>query len=264
MSREFNNPSPEEQPDDNFLEALSENLGQLDDTPVDEIFEDMDASELERVTQEVGELTNDDYKGWDENPTPTVNKEDVWDFQEKFDDPTREYNEDQRDMTLSFFNSAKEWGFGMNSDHVRPGTLGEPTVELTHRISDDSELRTHISETNPDDRTPIISITHWQSGVGKKSSTYIFDKDTGLVHRHDEAYDPKREELRSRFRNLFRDRENASQEEIENTASEILESFLNRSEAHEDETKLGVNGRPVGLSEVMRLGNIIRDSTPLK
>lgn len=259
MTREFNNP-PDEQPDDSFLQALSENLGKLNGTPIDEIFQGRDTEELEKVTREAGELTNEDYSGWDENPVIAVNKADVWDFQEKFDGPAREYNEDERDITLSFFTSAKDLGFQANSDHVR-SVLGEPTLELTYPISDNSEFLTRISE-NSSDLTPIISITHRESGVSRESSTYIVDEDTGLVHRHDETHDPDREELRARFRSLFENRETASQEEIESTAHEILESFANHGEVHDDEVQLGVNGRPVGSSEVMRLLNIIRDSTP--
>lgn len=267
MSREFNSVSPDEQPENNFFEALSENLGNLDDTPIDEIFQNMDADKLAQMEAELDALGPEAFAGWeeddDDDPTPAVNKDDIWDFREKFDGPAREYNENERDMSLGSFTSAKRWNFMVNSDHVRTGVIGERLLDLSYQISDDSEFRTRISEKPNDDRTPIISITHWESGVGKESSTYVVDKNAGLVRRYDEPFNPDKQELLSRLQNFISGKEDLSQEEIENTVNGVLDGFYHRMEVREDEERLGVNGRPVSWAEIMRIRGIIDQSAPL-
>lgn len=261
MTREFNSP-PDEQPDDNFLEALSENLGKLDDTPVDEIFQSMDAADLAQMEAELDALGPEAFAGWeeDDDEPPAVNKDDIWDFQQKFDGPGREYNETARDITLKSFRSAKSVNFRYNSDCIRTGPVGERSLDFSYEISDYSEFRTRITEIPNDDQTPMISITHREFGVNKESSTYVFEKDTGLVHRYDQPYDPEKEELRSRLIN----NQDLSYEELEETAQSILDGFYHGLEVQDDEERLGVNGRPVDWSEIVHVKRIIDQSRPIK
>jgi hypothetical protein len=263
MSQEFNNPSPDEHPDDSFLEALSKNLNRLDDTPVDELFQKLDTDKLAQIEAELDALGPEAFAGWEDDDEPqVVNKEDIWDFQEKFDDPTREYNETARDMSLRSFKNAKSYHFKYNSSYIQTGIVGERRLDFSYTISDDSEFRTRMIEKPDGDEIPIISITHRESGVDKESSTYILDKDMGLIRRYDKPFDPESEELRSRLMNFRNGKEDFSEEELKDTVDGILDGFYHGLEVQDDEQKLGVNGRPVEWSEIVHLSRIIGESTP--